>query len=122
MPRRSDFDFGEDFFLGDDGVPRKALSEGRAIDEIIGDLQSGRTRTAINKLRILRRLTAAGYHKNPPDAESVFGKQVLAVEYIHSGDGKPYRHDFGKGVTLSANPDGSLRIAHATRRVWEVFR
>lgn len=55
---------------------------------------------------------------NPPGD---FGRHVYAVEYRHTDDGEPYRHDFGPGVRLRAEPDGSVRIYHPSRPVWADF-
>jgi hypothetical protein len=59
------------------------------------------------------RMNPTWLKSNPPaDAEIMFGQQVLAVEYIHSDDGRAYRHEFGKGVRLFANHDGTLALEH----------
>lgn len=50
---------------------------------------------------------------NPPEEMS---GEVAAVEYRHADDGRDYRHDFGPGVTMDAEPDGSIRLTDARGR------
>lgn len=58
------------------------------------------------------------YQSNPPGARTI-GAQVMQIKYRHAGDGKYYRHDFERaGTRLTAQPDGSLRIANPTARLW----
>lgn len=62
---------------------------------------------------------------NPPRGKRgkgrEFGKQVLEVRYIHSEDGKAYKHPFTKGTRMEALPDGSVRIFHPTKPSWKDF-
>lgn len=58
-------------------------------------------------------------HENPP---ARIGKRVWRVEYQHEDDGLHYRHDFGPGVLLEGEPDGSVRLRHRRRRrLWRDF-
>jgi len=38
---------------------------------------------------------------------------------VHAEDGQHYFHDFGGGVQVRAMPDGSLRMSHPSKRLWE---
>lgn len=64
------------------------------------------------------------FDRNPPgdDGPSVFGSQVYGVWYRHADDGGDWFHEFGPGVEMIAEPDGSVAISHrGGRRVWEEF-
>jgi len=45
--------------------------------------------------------------------------RVTRIEYVHAEDGQHYFHDFGGGVQVRAMPDGSLRMSHPSKRLWE---
>lgn len=62
--------------------------------------------------------------RNPPGEHgaTVFGEQVHAILYRHADDGGDWIHEFGPGVEMVAEPDGSVSISHrGGRRVWEEF-
>ncbi len=40
------------------------------------------------------------------------------LTYKHLGDGKNYKHDFGRGVVVQVLRDGSLRLYHPSRKLW----
>lgn len=64
------------------------------------------------------------FDRNPPtdDGPEVFGEQVYGVWYRHADGGGDWFHEFGPGVEMIANPDGTVSIEHAGgRRVWEEF-
>jgi hypothetical protein len=51
-----------------------------------------------------------------------FGERVYAVLYRHADDGGEWVHEFGPGVEMHANDDGSVTLAHKRgRRIWEEF-
>jgi hypothetical protein len=51
-----------------------------------------------------------------------FGERVHAVLYRHADDGGEWVHEFGPGVEMHANDDGSVTLAHEDgRRIWEEF-
>jgi hypothetical protein len=48
----------------------------------------------------------------------LFGKNVHKVYYEHATEG--YRvHEFASGVKLEGLPDGSVRLYHPKKRIWE---
>jgi hypothetical protein len=51
----------------------------------------------------------------------LMSRRVLELSYFHalSRQRTPYRHDFGDGVEMWAQPDGSIVLRHPTRRLWE---
>lgn len=51
----------------------------------------------------------------------LMSREVLELTYYHalSRQRRPYRHDFGDGVQMWAQPDGSIVLRHPTRRLWE---
>lgn len=50
------------------------------------------------------------------------GRRAIALEYLHAGDGRPYRHAFTTAAQLEGNPDGSLSIRSSSeRRLWKKF-
>lgn len=50
---------------------------------------------------------------NPPEEMS---GDVHSIEYRHNQDGQDYRHDFGPGVVMDAEADGTVRLTHAGGR------
>lgn len=40
----------------------------------------------------------------------LLSSNALAVEYVHTDNRQNYRHDFHRGVTIEALPDGSVRM------------
>lgn len=42
--------------------------------------------------------------------------EVQAIEYRHKDDGINYRHNFGPGVAMDAEDDGTVRLTHAGGR------
>jgi hypothetical protein len=43
----------------------------------------------------------------------ILSRRALAAEYVHTENGQNYRHDFQRGVTIEALPDGSVRMFRA---------
>lgn len=41
---------------------------------------------------------------------TLLSSKALAVEYVHTDNHQNYRHDFQRGVTIEALPDGSVRM------------
>jgi hypothetical protein len=41
---------------------------------------------------------------------TILSSHALGVEYVHGENGLNYRHDFARGVTIEALPDGSVRM------------
>lgn len=54
----------------------------------------------------------------------LMGARVLSIEYVHADDGERYRHDFGRGVEMFAQSDGTVLLRHREhprKRVWADF-
>lgn len=58
--------------------------------------------------------------KKNPDGKLI-SYEVEEIKYIHSDDGKAYRHSFGPNVRMLAMADGSVRIYHTSKKVWGNF-
>lgn len=46
---------------------------------------------------------------------------VEKLWYVHDDDHRPYVHSFGAGVVMCAEPDGSIRLYHPSKRIWRDF-
>jgi hypothetical protein len=57
-----------------------------------------------------------GQKKTP--GSKIFGKQVDSVFYVHVKEGARV-HTFAPGVKVEALPDGSIRMFHATKKLWD---
>lgn len=60
--------------------------------------------------------------ENPRRA--LLGRRLYALEYQHAEDGERYRHDFGRGVEMFAQSDGTVLLRHREhprKRVWADF-
>lgn len=51
---------------------------------------------------------------NPPIPVRLLGK-AEEIFYTHAGDGRPYRHKFGKGVKVYAHADGDALVVKGGR-------
>ena len=60
------------------------------------------------------------FHDNPPP-DAVWSHRVYDLRYRHDEDGENYIHEFKPGVRLQALPDGSVRLSHPRRRLWDDF-
>lgn len=60
------------------------------------------------------------FHENPP-RDGVWSHRVYDLTYRHDDDGEPYIHAFRRGVRLQGLEDGSVRMFHPSRRLWEDF-
>ena len=58
------------------------------------------------------------FHDNPG---GVWSSRVYDLRYRHDSDGEDYVHDFKPGVRMQGLPDGSVRLFHPSRRLWEDF-
>jgi len=58
------------------------------------------------------------FHDNPG---GVWSHRVYDLRYVHDDDGENYIHEFKPGVRLQGLPDGSVRLFHPRRRLWEDF-
>lgn len=57
---------------------------------------------------------------NPPD--ELFGEEVYAVWYRHADDDNPYVHEFGRGVVMQAERDGTVTLRHrGGKPLWREF-
>jgi len=63
------------------------------------------------------------FHENPPGGE--MSNDVVGVQYRHNDDGEFYEHRFDRshfdGVHMDAEDDGSIRIFHPRKPVWDNF-
>lgn len=78
--------------------------------------------------RVVRHLTKK-YVKNPvlavfganPPKGDVMSKRVMEVRYIHTADGRAYKHPFKSGVRMLALPNGAIYLYHPDHRLWNEF-
>lgn len=68
------------------------------------------------------------HQKNPPllvlgnPGRRLITEDVHSIAYRHAEDGKPYRHDFRRGVQVTLNRDGSGTLRHRDGRpIWADF-
>lgn len=59
--------------------------------------------------------------ENPPAGGEEIGERVFQVRYRHAQDGSPYYHDFGPGVRMEGQEDGSVVLYHPRKRLWRDF-
>jgi len=58
-----------------------------------------------------------------PRGSRRFSKRVRRLEYLHEHGhpGEIMVHDFGPGVEMFALEDGSIRLSHPRKRLWDTF-
>lgn len=80
--------------------------------------EAGLLKAAAKRLR--RNPPLVVFESNPPGGR--IGEEVMAVWYRHADDGLPYVHEFGPGVELYADDDGTVHLEHADgRELWADF-
>lgn len=58
------------------------------------------------------------FKANPPGTMS---ERTWFLAYRHAEDGEDYIHDFGPGVRMEAQEDGSVLLSHPIRPIWRDF-
>lgn len=51
----------------------------------------------------------------------VMSMNVISIRYKHFQDDKFYEHVFGNGVRMTAKPNGTIVLSHATKPIWDDF-
>lgn len=65
------------------------------------------------------------FHENPPGGSDMMSSDVVGIWYRHADDEELYEHRFERslydGVHMDAETDGSIRIHHPRKPVWDEF-
>ena len=59
------------------------------------------------------------FRRNPP--EDQLSARAWSLAYRHAEDGQDYIHDFGPGVLVDLEDDGSVRLSHPDHALWAEF-
>ena len=95
------------------GVPGAMRTDAQAIMEVAADMLD-QLATGVHKNPPLTVLSLV----NPPRGGKLMSDHLYTIEYVHKGNGKNYFHDFKRGTTMHAMPDGSIRISRPGAKVW----
>lgn len=77
-------------------------------------------------LAVLEGMKRNQFFQNPPlvlfgNPPGPMSEDVAFIGYRHTEDGEWYMHEFEGGVTMEAEPDGSISIGHPSKEVWREF-